>query len=226
MKKIVQIELTNACNRSCTYCGIPTMTRKKAFMTQATFSRCVDVLQELGQDEVGINHYGESTMHPKYVEFIRQLNDKGIKPFIYTNGDFLTDELIAELATCKLKFLIISGHMLMEERVALWEKCQVAGIAESYYQVTLTEQNTLSLAGQRLVGVDAGETPLIDPQNHCRFLVEEMAVVLVNGDLTPCCVDYDGKGVFGSIFNFDVAKQKTPAFSLCDTCPGHPGNVV
>ena len=47
-----------------------------------------------------------------------------------------------------------------------------------------------------------------------------------NGDLVPCCVDYEGHGVFGNIMDANVLELKTPAFSLCDTCPGHPGNVV
>jgi len=227
MKRIVQIELTNVCNRRCAYCGIPIMKRKKGYMSLEVFDRCMWVLNQLGQDSVGLHHYGESTIHPDYVGRVRRANAAGVKPFIYTNGDLLTDELIAELAKCQLSSLTISGHMPRGPRQALWKKCVDAGISPAYWQVDMELENTIGLAGQVEGPMqDIGKEPLKDPEKHCRFLVEEQAIVLWNGDLVPCCVDYDGVGVFGNIMDEKVLELKTPAFKLCDTCPGHPGNVV
>jgi hypothetical protein len=188
--------------------------------------RCIELLIELGQTtDVGLNHYGESLMHPGFLFILNVMNEKGIVPFLYTNGDFLSDAMIDRVSKFKLSSLVVSGHMAKAKRVEIQEKCVKAGI-NAFYQNDFTSETVLSIANQVEGGHDRGNLPLVDPMNHCKFLRDQYAIVLANGDLVPCCCDYDGKGVFGSVMDKDAINLSPKEFSICKQCPGHPGNVV
>lgn len=226
MKKIIQIEFTNHCNRRCDYCGIPRMQREKGFLEESTLRRCIEILKQIDQKTVGIHHFGESLMHPELIRFIEILNENEINPYLYTNGDFLTDERIEQLGKVRLDNLVISGHAPKERRIKLWEKTSAVGI-KSYWQTTVKEQ-AINMAGQLPIdyAVDKDLPPLSDPMTQCRFLVEQWACVLWNGDLVACCIDYEGLSIFGNIHDPEAISLKPVATSICDKCPGHPGNVI
>ena len=221
MKSIVQIELTNHCNRTCSYCGQVNMKRKRGFMAAKTFTRCVGILRWLKQTSVGLNHYGESLLYPYLIENIRELNEAGVVPWLYTNGDLLDEDTIKALASVRLEHLTISGHMPTQQRIELMVRCRAAGI-NAMWQVDLNDENTLDLAGQVN---DQKLLPLLKPAESCGFLKHEKAIVLWDGTLVPCCFDYDGLLPFGSIFDEDVLSLKPSAGKLCDTCSGHPANL-
>ena len=231
MKRIVQIELTNHCNRRCSYCGVPTMQREKGFMSFDTLKRVVEVLHQIGQTEwLGLHHFGESTLHPQLVDFIGYLNENNVLPFLNTNGDILTDDLIERLSTVKLQLLTISGHIEMAKREILWQKCTAKGIVTQYHYDMVDNPYITNLGGQIDLpeGNKVGNTvitapPLTDPMVQCGFLRKELGIVLWNGDLTACCFDYEGHGKFGSVFDENAAELVPHVFSTCATCPGHPG---
>jgi hypothetical protein len=221
MKSIVQIELTNHCSRRCSYCGQSNMKRERGFMSPIILRKCIQILNTLGQFTIAIHHYGESFLHQSYIEYIDALNMHGIKPSIYTNGDFLTDAMIEKLSTRQIAELIISAHRPQESRIELWQKCSEKGI-KSYWQQDITDP--LDLAGQVET---ANKLPLLqNPAKQCKFLVEERCCVLWNGDLVPCCYDYEGIGIFGNIMDDNVMKLKPFANRLCASCSGHPGSVL
>lgn len=195
-------------------------------MELRVIERCIEVMLELGQTtDVGLNHYGESLMHPGFLFILNMMNAKGITPWLYTNGDYLTDHMIERIAKAKLSHLVISGHIIRARRVEVHNKCVKVGI-NAFYQDDFNAENILSIANQVEGGCDRGNPPLTDPMNHCKFLKEQCAIVLANGDLAPCCCDYDGKGVFGNIMDVDAINLNPKEFSICKQCPGHPGNVV
>ena len=223
MKNIVQIELTNHCNRHCNYCGNRLMKRPRGFADDRLIDRCIEVMQQLGQTSVGLNHYGESLLHPKLIEYIARFNAGGITPFLYTNGDLLTDDLIDQLATVRIDPLVISFHMEREKRIALWYKCKDR--FPSFWQPE-DSSSFINLAGQIPIEfAPDGGPPLTDPARQCMFITQKRGIVLWNGDITVCCPDYEGYGVFASIYDDNILDIDPVPFSLCKTCPGHPGNV-
>lgn len=223
MRHIVQIELTNYCNRRCAYCGQVNMTRPKGFMSRETIERCIEVLLYLHQYSVGLHHYGESLMHPDFIWTIEQMNVAGIVPWINTNGDFLSDRMIENISKCKIQSLVISGHGEMSVRIELQRKCLDLGI-RAFYQVDLTADLVTDIASQVPFATHKTAKVLSDPARRCRFLAEEQGIVLWNGDLVPCCYDYDGVGIFGNIMDSVDAVPKVNR--LCSQCEGHPGNVI
>ena len=228
MKHVVEIELTSWCNRHCHHCGHINMTRRKGIMTWATFHATLALCQLLGQTTVGLHHYGESTLHPHWLDMADACGDYGIKPWLYTNGDLLDEGVIAKMRDFTWDHIVISSHAPIERRIWLHALLIREGIPATF-QAATNDSGYVSIAGQVEFynPADHGQPPLVNPAEHCRFLHDEYACVLWNGDLVPCCFDYEGRAVFGNVHDGDaVTKRAAPFNAICSRCPGHPGNVI
>ena len=82
----VYVEITDICNKSCSFC--PKTKRAPRRMTEAEFETVTDKLQ-------GVTKYiyyhvmGEPTSHPQLAKFIKIANGKGFKSAVTTNGTLL-----------------------------------------------------------------------------------------------------------------------------------------
>ena len=82
----VYVEITNICNRSCSFC--PGHDRETRRMTASEFDAVTDKL-------VGVTQYlyyhvmGEPLTHPLLPDFIRTATEKGFKSVVTTNGTLL-----------------------------------------------------------------------------------------------------------------------------------------
>ena len=82
----VYVEITNICNRSCSFC--PGTVRPLRRMSLSEFDRVTDRLQ--GVTEYIYYHVmGEPLTHPQLPDLIRLAKDKGFKSAITTNGTLL-----------------------------------------------------------------------------------------------------------------------------------------
>ena len=82
----VYVEITNICNRSCSFC--PGTTRPPRRMTLSEFDAVTDRLR--GVTEYLYYHVmGEPLTHPELPDFIRLAKGKGFKSAITTNGTLL-----------------------------------------------------------------------------------------------------------------------------------------
>lgn len=91
----VYIEITNQCNRSCSFC--PGTKREKKFLTMDEFQQIVDKLRGMTQ-YLYFHVMGEPLLHPLLTEFIRYAGKKGFRVVLTTNGTLLKkreEELIA-----------------------------------------------------------------------------------------------------------------------------------
>lgn len=91
----VYVEITNQCNRSCSFC--PGTKREKKFLSMEEFQQIADKLQ-------GVTKYlyfhvmGEPLLHPQLTEFIRYAGINGFRVVLTTNGTLLKkreEELLA-----------------------------------------------------------------------------------------------------------------------------------
>ncbi len=91
----VYVEITNVCNKSCSFCH--GHKRKPRAMSKEEFSLILDKLQ--GQTKYIYYHLmGEPLTHPLLPEFIALAKDRGLKSIITTNGTLLSkraEELLA-----------------------------------------------------------------------------------------------------------------------------------
>ena len=82
----VYVEITNICNRSCSFCH--GHSREPRQMTEAEYAR---VLQQLAGKTQYIYHHlmGEPLVHPLLPQFIQMACQAGFRPMITTNGTLL-----------------------------------------------------------------------------------------------------------------------------------------
>lgn len=94
----VKIELSGACNLQCNYCWNKFSPRKK-LISEEDFKYAIDQVAEMGIEEVGLLYLGESTLHPKLIDFIKYTKSKGI-PYVFltSNGLLIKDKLMKEMA--------------------------------------------------------------------------------------------------------------------------------
>ena len=105
----VTIEFTNYCNLQCPYCTSPLGLRPRGFMSQATFGRLVEQLQDFRVPRVRIVGNGEPTLHPEFATMVNTLAQSCRYLQLVTNGQRLTEKLIAAILSAPVRLLEISA---------------------------------------------------------------------------------------------------------------------
>ncbi|MBQ9965351.1 MAG: SPASM domain-containing protein [Clostridia bacterium] len=89
MYKKVYVEITNVCNKACSFCK--GTKRPPKFMSEDEFSFVLDKIK--GKTEYVYFHLmGEPLLHPQIEKFISLAKQKGFKPAITTNGSLLAEK--------------------------------------------------------------------------------------------------------------------------------------
>lgn len=93
---LLDIELTNSCNLQCYMCptGTGSMTRQKGFMSKEVMDRIIDYLKNSTIGGVRLILWGEPTLHPRFLEFVKGLKEIGKLVHFNTNGILLSEEMI------------------------------------------------------------------------------------------------------------------------------------
>ena len=102
----VYVEITNICNRACSFC--PGTKRQKRRMTLDEFSRILSELDGI-TEYIYLHVMGEPLTHPELLAFIDLASSRGFKCAITTNGA-LIDKRCDELLSSKLYKINISIH--------------------------------------------------------------------------------------------------------------------
>ena len=96
--RYIDIELTSKCNFKCLMCptGTRSLTRKQGFLADDIYFK---ILGEIIKYKTPIRFvgWGEPTLHPKILDYIREAKKNGILCHINTNGSVLNEELIRNL---------------------------------------------------------------------------------------------------------------------------------
>ena len=116
----IDIETSSQCNRICNYCPNSYNDRrsKNIFMDMNLFESIIDQLSEIDySEELHFVGYNEPLMHGdeliKYLKYARSKLTANL--IIYTNGDFLTKDLLHKLEHIKINELRISVHLAPNE---------------------------------------------------------------------------------------------------------------
>jgi 2-deoxy-scyllo-inosamine dehydrogenase (SAM-dependent) len=109
------LEISNECNRKCSYCPVSTHPQPKELMSEETLMLSLKRLQEINwSSAVGYCRYNEPCMDDRLVEIVRktkQMLPKAL-PVLYTNGDYLTLSLAKDLIDAGMVRINISDHSL------------------------------------------------------------------------------------------------------------------
>lgn len=109
---IVAIELTNYCNLKCPYCTSPLGQRERGYMNEVTFSKIVGELKKLRPLRIQLVGNGESTIHPEFQNYLKQLTSTGHYVSLVTNGQWINpkvNEILIESKIDLIEFSIDAG---------------------------------------------------------------------------------------------------------------------
>jgi len=209
------IETNNTCNLHCSHCPTPgEMKRKKGHMSLATFKQIIDLNPELKR--IYLTNWGEPLIHPDIVEMIGYPHFKGKHTAITTNGTALNKELSRELIENGLDLIKFSvdGNKETYQKIRgfSYEKVE-SNILEFLDIRNILGKKTWIEVSMLVYEETQGEIdkflkkwePLVDFVNlqpkfftikrkkykPCRDLWR-ILVVLWNGDVAPCCADFEG----------------------------------
>ena len=103
------IEPTTICNFNCTTCIRHSWADDLAHMDWSVFVRIYEGLDRLPQLEcVHFGGFGEPFSHPRLLEMLALVKDKGLQAEVITNGSLLSDEVIERLIDMQLDRLFVS----------------------------------------------------------------------------------------------------------------------
>lgn len=109
LPEIVQIEATNICNATCTFCPRDDMKRKQGIMDVALFQKIVDECARLGIRHVRLHNYGEAFVDKRLPEKIRYAKSRGIAEVgVITNGSLLGPDVARAVVEAGLDAINIS----------------------------------------------------------------------------------------------------------------------
>jgi hypothetical protein len=213
IRHIHQIEITSRCNLRCRYCPSPHLGRPKIDMEEETFIKSVvwarEFIKANGPHEVNLAGIGESTIHPRFVEYVKFAREyMGPEQLLLfaTNGVAMTEELASALAPYQPR-IWVSLH-----------RPEKAGPA-----IEILKRHNL------IVGVSAD--PSVSSTNwagqvkwhvstqrkECMWVKMGKVIVLSDGRVSRCSYDATGSGVIAHV-NDDLSKFQTSPYVLCKTC--------
>jgi MoaA/NifB/PqqE/SkfB family radical SAM enzyme len=127
--KYITIDLTNSCNLNCVGCWThsPLLKDKEAskewksnMIPFEKLKNLINDLKELGTEKIRLTGGGEPFMHPRIMDIIRIIKEKGISCDITTNFTLLNKDKIKKLFELNVDEIVVS----------LW-----AGDAETYVKI-------------------------------------------------------------------------------------------
>lgn len=218
------IEPTNTCNLRCSFCFVTEgMTRKGGFMDFSLFKKVIDDTPEL--EHVCMHNWGEPLLHKDIFRMIDYAAEAGVRFVVMnTNATLLDDGMIHRILNSSLSVLrfSIDGSPETYKRIRgvdlegiernilrLKEKKEASGSNLSLGVVFTVEEETEG----DMEAYTAHWEGIVD---HVRFQPRLIRaprreacpepfgrdygklVVLWDGTVIPCCVDYDATLVLGN----------------------------
>lgn len=236
----IQFEVTNSCNLKCKMCPVNNgMKRKKGFMDFKLFKKVID---ENPNVEFGLFfNWGEPTLNPKIFEMLEYAKNKGVKTFITTNLTKLdTKEKMKRFLKCNLTRITISldgfeesytkirgyDYNIIEKRIKELIKLRDEMNLKTKIDINMvimpeTEKHVpefykkwSKIVDRIQIQPNISFTPR-KRKSRCKEFWRGNLIVLWDGKVVPCCVDYEGEMILGDankeklscIWNSQKAKQ-------------------
>ena len=229
VKKITSliIEPTNTCNLRCTFCFVTEgMTREGGFMEFDLFKKIIDDSPDL--EHLCMHNWGEPLLHKDIFKMIEYAKNKGVNYVVMnTNGTLLTDKMIDQIVDSKLDIIrfSIDGSAETFKRVRGVELKKIEQNINKLKNVKETRRPELKMGVVFTIEEDT-EGDVEDYITHWEQIVDHVRlqpklitsprteicpepfgkdygklVVLWDGRVIPCCVDYNANLTIGSVQN-------------------------
>ena len=227
VKKITSliIEPTNTCNLRCTFCFVTEgMTREGGFMDLDLFKKIIDDCPDL--EHLCMHNWGEPLLHKDIFKMIEYAKNKGVNYVVMnTNGTLLTNKMIDRIVDSKLDIIrfSIDGSAETFKRVRGVELQNIEQNINKLKKVKEKRRPKLKMGVVFTVEEDT-EGDAEDYITHWEKIVDHVRlqpklitsprtefcpepfgkeygklVVLWDGRVIPCCVDYNANLMIGTI---------------------------
>ena len=202
------------------------------------------VLQRLHEIDwagpVSYQFLGEPMLDKRLPELVRRtkVRVKGALPRIYTNADFLTEELLKQLIDAEVFNIVVVRHPPFSHE---WDARVIRLIKDNRYAKYFTYNGTLkvgdSLHYMQTHPFGGGNEQPDIIYTSCPHIMGSYTI-LRNGDVVQCCLSWDRQPVMGNvateslleIWNKPIFKEirndviykkvKTPKMDKCKACFG------
>ena len=201
--KVMQIETSNFCSLTCSYCPHPGQRRPKGNMDLNTFIKCVQVVQQSCNSEhdqrkfVWLNHFGEPLLNPLLPAFIGYAAQNNVEVSFASNGVDATNTMFPrslwrELALAGLRGVVISAHTHSPDAF----RRHLDGIIDILYFWEPKKGNFHDWAGQVELPswkVSQSSAPPLPPQQACDYELDHMFAITWDGRIAACCYDIEAQ---------------------------------
>lgn len=201
----IYIEPTNICNLKCKACPNSIMKRKKGYMDFSLFRKILNDSDHFIK-QVYLFHSGESMLHPKFIDMVKELKKRKIKVVLYTNATMLNKQNTKRLINTDIDVISISLH---SEKV----KKNVKNLQKLLKYKKKPKLIVQVLENEKRRGLK--NIIIRKLHNYCgklNFRIDKskyygcfwpyyMLSVLWNGDVVICCRDYEGEFILGNVKN-------------------------
>lgn len=219
---ISMIELTNVCPHDCWFCPHSKMQRAQGFMSKETVELAIEKMKLMNQTYIGLNNIGESILHPQFFEIVDMFKD------FFTTVTFnccsLNESITEKLINSGLDLIRISVDFDCNEdlvrRIVNEHKNTEVNFKGDTRENVVRLRNKWPDAEIKYICDWAGHMDINNEveSNICPFRDQNAGVVLWDGRVTPCCFDYEGEFVIGTLN--EIEKFNFERTDLCDKCGG------
>lgn len=226
LPRVVRFETSSLCNLKCLMCPQPQkMKRPKKNMDFDLFRKVIDLNPQI--KEVELFNWGEPLMNPKISEFVKYASHKNILSRFVTNATLLNPDKSVELIEAGLDQIYFSLDNIDSEyeKIRNYSFTQVVNNISAFIDIARKKGKTIR-TGVNIVrsqyntdGIDQAvkmfkkmdvdivsvedsqyEKTEVRRTSRC-FEPYRNMTILSNGDIVPCCVDYDGILSMGSAWH-------------------------
>jgi sulfatase maturation enzyme AslB (radical SAM superfamily) len=223
---LLRLESTNHCNFACSFCPHPTMVREKGFMSEATIKKLLDEAANLGFRMLDLRNFGEPIMDKRLASFAEYARDRGFsKIYIHTNGHLLNAKRLDEWGGAGITEVNLSLSPRREfaetrpgipvekyfkniEDLVKSEPKYISILNVDYIRTGMStpqEENEFEgwlrdIGIEKRVDIELHNWAVGDDKSH--FLCHRIwssITVLWNGDVSLCCLDYEGDYKLGNL---------------------------
>lgn len=193
----IELELNTNCNRKCWYCPNSYTSRTPpGNMEESLFSLIIRQLKELSYSgRLGFSFFGEPLLCRNLEAYIQmgRIALPNAQLVIFSNGDYLNLGMFKKLISLGVNLFIITQHIgaksvFSEIYPSLPEKYKDKVIYRSYKEIRMHNRGGL-------IGDLHRDNMLSAP---C-YLPSEMMVVTAQGNVLPCCDDFNEINVMGNV---------------------------
>lgn len=203
--RIITIEISSHCNRSCTYCPNVVAPQKPRLINEELFRKIVSRLKEIRYNGVvDFIFFSEPTLHPKLAEYIAIVKKEVpcCIPRISTNGDLLTTEKVQALVSAGLERVYVMRHIPTpegwRENIDKLDK-EFPGV---FVKMDIEEAERVvglnNFGGLVHVNKVMKAIPNRDGSPSCK-IHNHIAQITIDGDWDLCCTDWQKTLSFGNL---------------------------